>query len=142
VSFLLDTNVISEWVKPQPDRNVVSWLAEADEDRVFISVISFAEICRGIELMPGGRRRERLAQWLAEELPVRFEDRILAIDLQVADTWGVVMARSQKMGLALGSMDAFVAATATSHGLTLVTRNVKDFEHLGVPLLDPWQRRS
>ncbi len=142
MSFLLDTNVISEWVKPQPDRNVVSWLAEADEDRVFVSVISFAEIRRGIELMPTGRRRERLGQWLAEELPLRFEDRILAIDPQVADTWGVVMARSQKVGLTLGSMDAFVAATATAHGLTLVTRNVKDFEHIGVSLLNPWEPRS
>jgi hypothetical protein len=64
VSFLLDTNVISEWVKPQPEPNVVSWLAEADEDRVFVSVISFAEIRRGIGLMATGRRRERLGQWL------------------------------------------------------------------------------
>ena len=77
--FLLDTNVLSEWVKPQPDRNVVSWLAEVDEDRVFISVISFAEVRRGIELMHGGRRRERLARWLAEELPSRFEQRILPL---------------------------------------------------------------
>jgi predicted nucleic acid-binding protein len=125
VSFLLDTNVISQWVKPQPEPNVVSWLAEADEDRVFVSVISFTEIRCGIELMPTGRRRERLGQWLAEELPMRFEDQILGTDTQVADTRGVVMARSQQMGLTLGSMDAFVAATATAHSLTLVTRNVR-----------------
>jgi len=139
VSFLLDTNVVSEWVRPQPDRNVISWLAEVDEDRVFISVISFAEIRRGIEMLAAGRRHERLATWLAEELPVRFEERILDIDRQVADTWGVLMARGQKIGLTLGSMDAFVAATAEAHGLTLVTRNVKDFRRLGISLLDPWQ---
>jgi toxin FitB len=139
VSFLLDTNVVSEWVRPQPDRNVISWLAEVDEDRVFISVISFAEIRRGVEMLAAGRRRERLATWLAEELPVRFEERILDIDRHVADTWGVVMARGQKIGLTLGSMDAFVAATAEAHGLILVTRNVKDFERLGISLLDPWQ---
>jgi predicted nucleic acid-binding protein len=139
VSFLLDTNVVSEWVRPRPDRNVISWLADADEDRVFISVISFAEIRRGVEMLPAGRRRERLATWLAEELPARFEDRILDIDPQVAETWGVVMARGQKIGLTLGSMDAFLAATAEAHGLTLATRNVKDFERLGVSLLDPWQ---
>src|SRR3984957_1130878 len=98
MSFLLDTNVISEWIKPQPDRNVISWLAEVDEDRVFISVISFAEVRHGVELLSAGRRRERMAQWLAEELPVRFEDRILAIDQLVAETWGVVMARGQKIG--------------------------------------------
>ena len=112
MNFLLDTNVISEWVKPQPDRNVIAWLAAADEDRVFISVISLAEIRHGIELLPASRRRERLAQWLIEELPLRFEARVLAIDPAVADNWGVVMARSQKAGLALGAMDAFVAATA------------------------------
>jgi toxin FitB len=138
VSFLLDTNVISEWTKPRPDRNVISWLAEVDEDRVFISVISFAEVRYGVELLPPGRRRERLSRWLVEELPERFENRILAIDQPIAETWGLVMARAQKAGLALGSMDAFVAATAATRALTLVTRNVKDFERLGVSLLDPW----
>jgi hypothetical protein len=139
VSFLLDTNVISEWIKPQPNRNVVSWLAEVDEDRVFISVISFAEVRHGVELLPVGRRRERLAHWLAEDLPERFEGRILAIDQHIAETWGVIMARGQKAGLTPGSMDAFVAATATAHNLTLATRNVKDFQRLGISLIDPWQ---
>jgi predicted nucleic acid-binding protein len=139
VKFLLDTNVVSEWVRPQPDRNVISWLAEVDEDRVFISVISFAEIRRGVEMLMAGRRRERLANWLAEELPLRFEERILDIDPRVAETWGVVMARGQKIGLTLGSMDAFVAATAEAHRLTLATRNVKDFQRLGISLLDPWR---
>jgi predicted nucleic acid-binding protein len=139
VKFLLDTNVVSEWVRPQPDRNVISWLAEVDEDRVFISVISFAEIRRGVEMLMAGRRRERLANWLAEELPLRFEERILDIDPRVAETWGVVMARGQKIGLTLGSMDAFVAATAEAHRLTLATRNVKDFQPLGISLLDPWR---
>lgn len=139
MSFLLDTNVVSEWVRPRPDHNVISWLAGVDEDRVYISVISLAEIRRGVELLPAGRRRERLASWLAEELPVRFEERILDIDAQVAATWGVVMARGQKSGMTLGSMEAFVAATAETHDLTLATRNVKDFQRLGISLLDPWQ---
>ena len=139
MSFLLDTNVVSEWVRPQPDRNVISWLADVDEDRVFISVISFAEIRRGVEMLPAGRRRERLATWLADELSVRFEERILGIDSRVAETWGVIMARGQKLGLTLGSMDAFVAATAETHGLTIATRDVKDFHRLGIPLLNPWQ---
>ena len=139
MNFLLDTNVISEWVRPQPDRNVIAWTAELDEDRAFISVISFAEIRRGIEMLPNGRRRERLAAWLTEDLSARFEQRILDIDLRVADTWGTLMARGQKIGLTLGSMDAFIAATARAHGLTLVTRNIKDFRRLGLSLLDPWQ---
>lgn len=141
MNFLLDTNVVSEWVKPQPDRNVISWLAEVDEDRVFISVIAFAEIRRGVELLPAGRRRQRLALWLAEDLPLRFEKRVLPIDPQIAETWGVIMARGRKAGLALGLMDAFVAATAEAHDLKLVTRNIKDFEGLNVSLLDPWASR-
>ena len=90
MSFLLDTYGVSEWVIPQPDRNVISWLAEVDENRVFISVISLAEIRRGIEMLPAGRRRERLASWLAEEIPARFEERILdaKIDGRVRRRYG------------------------------------------------------
>jgi predicted nucleic acid-binding protein len=116
--FLLGTNVVSEWFRPQPDRKVISWLSDVDEDRAFIRVIAFAEIRRGLEMLPTGRRRDRLVTWLAEELPARFEKRILDIDPQVAETWGVVMARGQKIGLTLGSVDAFVAATAEVHALT------------------------
>ncbi|MGA2590777.1 MAG: type II toxin-antitoxin system VapC family toxin [Bryobacteraceae bacterium] len=139
--FLLDTNVISEWVRPLPDPNVIAWLAEADEDRVFLSVTSFAEVRQGIELLPDGRRRDRLTLWLTEELPARFEGRILPIDRRIAEAWGVVTVRGRKAGVTLGSMDAFFAATAETHSLTLVTRNVKDFAALGIRLLDPWELR-
>lgn len=139
MKFLLDTNVVAEWVKPLPEPRVVSWLAEVDEDRVFLSVVSLAEIRRGIEAIPAGRRRERLATWLAEELPARFEGRILDIDQRVALGWGVVMVRSQKAGHTIGTMDAFFAATAQAHGLTLVTRDVGDFKAAGIELFDPWQ---
>jgi predicted nucleic acid-binding protein len=97
MNFLLDTNVISEWVKPQPNRNVFSWLAEVDEDRLFVSVISLAAIRHGIVLMPACLRRWRLAQWLVQELPLRFEDRVLAIDSIVADNWGVVIREARKL---------------------------------------------
>ena len=139
MSFLLDTNVISEWVKPEPDPHVVAWLNGVAEDRVFLSVASLAEVRRGIELMSAGKRRERLALWLTEDLPARFEGRILQIDSRIADSWGVVMARGQKAGVNVGTLDAFFAATAEVHGLTLVTRNVRDFLKLGVRLLNPWQ---
>jgi predicted nucleic acid-binding protein len=138
VKFLLDTNVISEWLKPQPDAKVVAWLADIDEDRVFLSVMSFAEIRHGVERMPAGGRRQRLSSWLAEELPVRFEQRVLGIDQRIAETWGILMARGRRVGANLGTMDAFFAATAEAHGLTLVTRNLRDFGALGISLLDPW----
>jgi len=138
VSFLLDTNVISEWVKPEPNPQVVAWLNEVPEDRVFLSVAALAEIRRGVELMPAGKRRDRLASWLTEDLPVRFEGRILDIDGRIADAWGILMARGQKAGINVGTLDAFFAATAEVHGLTLVTRNVHDFLKLGIRLLNPW----
>jgi predicted nucleic acid-binding protein len=142
VSFLLDTNVISEWVKPQPDPLVVAWLKEVPEDRVFLSVASLAEIRRGVELMAPGQRRDRLAAWLSRDLPARFEGRILDVDSRIAEAWGIVMARGQKAGSNISAWDACFAATAEVHQLTLVTRNVKDFQKLGIPLLNPWKPTS
>lgn len=142
MTYLLDTNVVSEWVKPQPDPAVMSWLADVDEERVFLSVATFGEIRHGIERMPEGRRRARLAIWLADDLPTRFEGRILGIDRRVAEAWGVVMARGQKAAVTVGAMDVFFAATAEVHALTLVTRNVRDFARLGVSLFDPWSSQS
>jgi hypothetical protein len=138
LSFLLDTNVVSEWVKPKPAPTVVGWLSGVDEDEVFLSVVSIAELRRGVDLLAAGRRRQRLDGWLRNELADRFHGRILAVDSPVADAWGRLMAHASRAGRTVGSMDAFVAATAEAHGLTLVTRNVRDFERLGVDLLNPW----
>jgi predicted nucleic acid-binding protein len=138
VSFLLDSNVVSEWVKSRPDRSVVAWLAAVDEDQVFISVVTLAELRYGIERMTAGSRRNRLAQWLQDELPPRFDGRILSIDHIVADVWGKVVARSEAAGRPIGAMDAFIAATAEAHGLILVTRNVSDFEASIKAIINPW----
>jgi predicted nucleic acid-binding protein len=138
VSFLLDTNVVSEWVKPSPDAGVVAWLAEVDEDRVFVSVITLAELRYGIERMANGSRRSRLDQWLRDELPLRFEGRVLSIDGAIADAWGKVVARSEAAGRPIGVTDAFIAATAEVHGLALVTRNASDFEPALKAVVNPW----
>src|SRR6516225_396417 len=106
MSFLLDTNVVSEWVKPRPNPGVVTWLAEADEDSVFVSVITLAELRYGIERMPAGNRRKRLDDWLCNELPLRFEDRVLPIDGATADTWGKLMARRHAVGRPISVTDA------------------------------------
>ncbi|HKN29680.1 MAG TPA: type II toxin-antitoxin system VapC family toxin [Roseiarcus sp.] len=136
--FLLDTNVLSEVRRPVPDRVVLDWLHRLDEDRAFVSVISLAEIRRGIALMESGRRREALAEWLVRDLPDRFAGRILAIDQKTAFAWGDLMAQAKRRGIGLSSMDGLLAATASAHGLTLATRNTKDFRDLGVTLFDPW----
>jgi predicted nucleic acid-binding protein len=138
VSFLLDTNVVSEWVQPRPNPGVVAWLAEVDEDRVFISVITLAELRYGIERMAAGSRRKRLEVWLGHELPVRFEGRVLSVDSDVADAWGKVVARSEAAGRPISVMDAFIAATAVRYGLTLVTRNAADFESAIQTIINPW----
>jgi hypothetical protein len=138
MSFLLDTNVVSEWVKPHPDAGVAAWLAEVDEDRVFVSVITLAELRYGIERMTTGNRRRRLDEWLRNELPLRFEGRILAIDGATADAWGRIVVRREVSGRPISATDAFIAATVEVHGLTLVTRNARDFEPTLKSIVNPW----
>jgi predicted nucleic acid-binding protein len=138
VKLLIDTNVLSEVRRPSPDVRVLSWLEELDEDRAFISVVSIAEIRRGIALMSDGRRREALAQWLAEDLPQRFDQRVLPVDQPVALAWGDLMGVTKRSGRGLSSMDRLIAATAIAGELALATRNTKDFEGFGIELVDPW----
>ena len=137
--FLLDTNVVSEWVKLSPDIGVATWLAEIDEEAVFLSVMTLGEIRHGIERLQAGARRSRLDTWVTTNLPLRFEGRILGIDEATADVWGRLMALAQDRGRPMAAIDGFIAATACRHGLNLVTRNVKDFEALDIPLLNPWR---
>jgi predicted nucleic acid-binding protein len=137
MNFLLDTNAVSEWVKPRPNPGLIRWMESADEDRVFLSVISLAELRYGIERMPLGARRNRLEQWLLDELPLRFEGRVLPVDERVAEAWGKTVSRSETLGRPIGVMDAFLSATAEVHRLTLVSRNVSDFPMLKV-VVNPW----
>jgi predicted nucleic acid-binding protein len=120
---------------------VITWLAEVDEDRVFLSVVTLAELRHGIERMNDGSRKRRLDGWLTDELPLRFEGRILPIDAAVADAWGRIIAARAAMGRPIGAMDAFIAATARAHALTLVTRNTADFDASLETIVNPWQGR-
>jgi toxin FitB len=138
MNFLLDTNAISEWVKPRPDPGIAAWLDEVDEDRTYLSVITLGELRKGVDRLPGGRRRDRLDQWLISELPERFGDRMLAVDAAIADQWGRLLAQAESTGTPAGGIDALIAATATVHGLQVVTRNVRHFRHMGVGVISPW----
>jgi hypothetical protein len=138
VNYLLDTNVLSEPQRPRPDQQVMAWLDQVDEDRAFLSVITVGEIARGVELLADGRRKLALRHWLDADLPARFGTRLLPIDRETALIWGGLMAGAKASGRGLGTMDAWIAASALRHGLTLVTRNTKDFAGLGVELRDPW----
>ncbi|HEX4573479.1 MAG TPA: type II toxin-antitoxin system VapC family toxin [Gemmatimonadales bacterium] len=138
MSFLLDTNVVSEWTKPRPNAGIVAWLSQVDENEVFLSVVTFAELRRGIERLSAGARRRRLDEWLRGELPLRFEDRIVGVDGAIADAWGRVVARREARGQPIHAIDALIAATAQVHGLTLVTRHTADFGASVKSLLNPW----
>lgn len=138
MNVLLDTNVLSEPMRARPDSRVLLWLHELDEDRAFMSVVSLAEIRRGVALLDPGRRRDALSHWLEHHLPERFEGRLLQVDAATALAWGDVMAGAKRAGRGLSSMDGLLAATALAHDLTLATRNIKDFEGLGIRLIDPW----
>ncbi|MGH9523609.1 MAG: type II toxin-antitoxin system VapC family toxin [Terriglobales bacterium] len=137
MNFLLDTNVVSEWVKPQPNPAVIAWLDEVDEDRVFVSVVTITELRYGISRLAPGRKRTQLEDWLDQDLVARFEGRVLSIDAVVANACGELLARREGAGRPLEAMDAYLAATALVHRLTLVTRNEADFED-SVRWLNPW----
>src|SRR5205809_4926735 len=126
MSHLLDTNVVSEGMKPQPNAGVIAWMSTVDEDRVYISVVTLTELRYGIERRPAGNRRKRLEDWLQHELPRRFDGRILPIDETIADASGRIVARREAAGRPIDAMDALLAATAEVHHLTLVTRNQSD----------------
>jgi toxin FitB len=137
MTFLLDTNAVSEWVKPRSNVGLVTWLAESEEDRIFLSVVTLAELRNGVAGLAAGRRRERLDRWLTHELPGRFEGRILAIEAAIADQWGRLTA-AKAAGRLIHAMDAFLAATARVHNLTTITRDLSAFEPIKVPAFGPW----
>jgi predicted nucleic acid-binding protein len=136
--FLLDTNVISEIIRPKPDSKVVKWLAAVDEDLLHLSVLTLGEIRRGIEALPSATRRAKLEAWLQGELSVRFGDRVLSVDRGVADRWGTIQARAKIKGRPLPVIDGLLAATALHHNLTFVSRDIAGAQSAGVSVFNPW----
>jgi predicted nucleic acid-binding protein len=137
--FLLDTNIISELVKPRPEPSVTAWIEGTDESLLYLSVLTLGEIRRGIAALPQSRRRAALEAWLDKDLRARFEGRILVIDYEVADRWGLLSAAARNSGIALPVIDGLLAATALDHNLTLVTRDTGQIPTMGVTVFNPWQ---
>ena len=138
MSWLLDTCVISELVRPRPKASVVSWIRERDEDELFLSVITIGELEKGIAKLPDSARRATLEQWVRRELADRFRDRLLGIDSSIAARWGRIVGVSEARGQSLPVIDSLIAATSLQHDLTVVTRNADDFERCGARCLNPW----
>ena len=136
--YLLDTNVVSELVRPDPNANVIAWVRAGDETSYYLSVLTFGEIRRGIERLPQGPRRERLRLWLGVDLTDRFKGRILEIDRRVAEIWGMIMVRGAAASVRLPTIDTLIAATAERHGMVVATRNLRDFAFAAAAAVSPW----
>ena len=137
--FLLDTNILSEFNRTgQPDERVKRWLNAVSLDSLYVSVITLGEIQFGIDLLPASERRRQLEQWMEQDFKTWFEDRVLPVDANIVRRWASLTAERQKRGIPLANFDGLIAATALQHGLSLATRDVKDFRELGLTLVDPW----
>ena len=138
MKYLLDTCVVSELIKKSPDTNVVSWLQQQDEGDLYLSVLTFSEIEKGIQKATDEIRQEKLRKWLEEGLRKRFEGRIIPIDLEVAIKWGTIQGVLEKEGNMMPIIDGFIAVSAMVHNFTVVTRNTSDMDSSSVKLLNPW----
>ena len=135
MSYLVDTNVLSELRRKQPQTQVVAWFGQRPRQSLYLSVLTLGEIRKGVGRLDGDPRQSALLDWLEVDLPRFFLGRLLAVDAHTADHWGRLQAGA---GRPLPAIDSLLAATALQHDLTMVTRNTADFEGLGVRLINPW----
>ena len=138
MKYLLDTCVISELVKPAPNRKVVDWLNEVPSKALFLSVMTIGEIEKGLTELPDSKKKVRLTVWL-NTLLNEYQERILPVDLMVAENWGVLQGNAEMAGAPMSSIDSLLAATTYTHNLTLVTRNESDFVPGIAPIVNPWK---
>jgi len=135
MSYLLDTNIVSETVRRNPNKAVVAWLDQLPGEALFVSVLTLGEIRKGVESLSDRRRRERLRLWLEHDLPAWFDGRVLPIDFAVADRWGRLLAEVRR---SVPTIDSLLAATALHHELRFVTRNAGDFDYPGLQVINPF----
>jgi tRNA(fMet)-specific endonuclease VapC len=138
MKYLFDTCVISELVSKQPFARVVKWVDSLDPDDVYLSVLTIGEIIKGIEKLPKSHRKTELHTWLKEDLLARFQGKIIPVDTDVIVEWGILTAHAESTGKPMPAIDALIAATAKVNQLTLVTRNVSDFDAADMKVLNPW----
>jgi predicted nucleic acid-binding protein len=131
--WLLDTAALSETAKVRANPGFLAWVDQVADHDVHTSVLCLGEIRRGVEMLETGDKRDRLARWLERDLPDWLGPRVLGVDDDVAQVWGRLGARGS-----VSPIDALIGATAVTAGLTIVTRNVRDFDGLGVPVVNPW----
>jgi len=138
VKYLLDTCVISELVKPTPNRKVVDWINELPSEALFLCAITIGEVRKGLTKLPDSKKKERLTLWL-NTLLIEYNERIFFIDLMVCESWGVLQGNAEKAGTPMSTIDGLIAATAYTHNLTIATRNENDFTPSNIPIINPWK---
>lgn len=140
--IILDTNVVSESLKPLPSGIVVGWLADQMQSEVFTTAITLAEVMSGVEALPQGKRRARLLAGVEEIFAQEFPGRILPFEEDAARAYAAIMASRIAAGRPISQFDAMIAAIARTHRATVATRNIADFDRCGVQLVDPWKHRG
>ncbi len=136
MSYLVDTNVVSELLRSEPNRAVIEWFQKVPTESLYLSVLTIGEIRNGIERLGASKKRSRIVMWLEQELPAWFEDRILNINTEIAEKWGFILARSKEK---IPAIDSLLAATALTYNLKIVTRNTKDFRAFAdLEIFNPW----
>ncbi len=139
MNYLLDTNLISELIAREPNQKVVDWIDSLDPETVYLSVITIGELRKGIEKLASSRRKDQLTTWLASDLLRRFADKMVAITIDVMLVWGELTRRLERDGKPIAAIDSLIAASVLEGQYTLVTRNEDDFQHTGVPIINPWK---
>lgn len=140
--YILDTNVISELFRGEPDRNVASWLEATHPSSFFVTAISKAESLSGLATMPQGRRKQALHILMHDFFERQLRNSILPFGSREAEFFAEIVAERRKAGRPIGEFDAQIASIARSNGFTVVTRNTRDFEHCGVELMNPWDNEA
>ena len=136
--FILDTNVVSEFMRPAPDPTIASWVAGCATSRLFLTAVTEAELRFGLAIMPPGKRRDRLATGLERMLGMGFSNRILPFDSGAARAYAGIAAARRRLGRPIAQADCQIAAIAHARGMAVATRNVRDFEDIGIEIFDPW----
>ena len=136
MKYLLDTDVVSQYTKQPPNPSVDAWVQRTDDSDLYISSITYAELWYGVNLLPAGKRRTEFENWIEDDLYMQFFNRVVGFSLDVARHYGSLMARAKKNGHNPNAMDVLIAATAAANGMVVATLNRKDFEKLGVELVE------
>jgi hypothetical protein len=136
LKYLLDTNIVSQYKKLPPDPRVDAWVQRTDDREMYISDITYAELWYGIHLLPPGKRRTNLESWVEDDLYMQFFNRVVSVGLGVAERYGSLMARAEKKGFSPNVMDTLIAAIAVHNGMVVATLNRRDFERLGVEIVE------